>query len=332
MSHALSILKSNLKNDVWIYNNFLQIFSVEKQEEHVIDFFDFNIENTPFLDFNTMDKKWILECLSVHDFIKSMIEQDCYIICFVNTEYVPAYGYVPGSHDPMIYGYDDIEQVYYLCDHIKGGKYTEFICSYIDLEKAILKVNKIPDRFALRNRKEVDLFRSVNFDENWHRNKLYIYCDHTNRNGIYYEKMIGSLKDYLNATNTVMWGNRMDFMSNTEKKHHNFGVNCFRDLYAHIDRMWDTKAYSNDSIQAVYVFYSYVALMVQRLEKMQIETQYISMWRDLCVDFEKFLMRFLLEVQRCRYTQKAKLELIQYIAKLQDTQIKLMEKTLKKIE
>lgn len=328
MSHALSILKGNLKYDTWIYNNFLQLFSVEKKEEYVVDFFDFNIENTPFLDFNTINKKWILNYIPLHTFLKSLIDQNSYIIFFINTQYIKAYKNAFGSHDPMIYGYNDEKKIYYMCDHTKNGKYTTFICSFRELEEALSDPVEIPSRFLLRNKQEVEVFRIVNFDKNWNKNKLYLYHDFDGYTELYYEKIINTLQDFLHAKNTIQWGNRINFMTSLEKNNHNFGINCYMDLKNHIERAWGDSKYSEDSLQTIYVFYAYTGIMLERLGKISHKIdirRHVYNWNNFMSSFRELQNKYLLEIYRKRFSPDIKKMLIHNIDYMRDTHIKLTE-------
>lgn len=329
MSHALAILKSHLKDDKWLYNNFIQIFSVEKAEEHVIDFFDFNIENTPFFEFSVLEKDWVLTNFSLHRFMESMIDHNYYIICFVDTRFLQKYDYMEGCHDPMIYGYDNDLELYYLGDHIQGGKYKLFTCTYEEFEKAVLHKIEVPDRYDSRNQRDMEVFRVVKYDDKWHKYKLFLNCDYKMETGLYLDKVRGSLKDYLNSTHTTCWGNRIDFMSSEEMMSHNFGLNCYKDLFAHIDRMWERESYSDDSIPAVYVFYSYIALMVRRIKRMDglllNKDHHEQKWMNLLNNMDLFQKRLLLEICRKQYKDESKNVLIARLENIRGVQIQLTE-------
>ena len=66
-SDAVAILYTNKKNYPWLLSNFIQLFEVKKD---VLDFFDFAIENNPFLIYSEIDYSLILKKYgSINDFL-----------------------------------------------------------------------------------------------------------------------------------------------------------------------------------------------------------------------------------------------------------------------
>lgn len=113
-SEACGILFAEPAIHDWMFNSFIQIFEVD--ESHVIDYYDFAIDNNPFLLYSEIEYTFLMKNWDgILDFIKSAIDDDYYVRLFANTSKIEAYDFLYNQqHDLIIYGYDFEEKNYLL--------------------------------------------------------------------------------------------------------------------------------------------------------------------------------------------------------------------------
>lgn len=76
------------------------------------------------------------------DFVKRQIDDECYVMVFLNWMYLRKYGYTgDGSHEIFIYGYDDEKQEIYTTGYRPGKTYQKLIHSYQDVMEAYEHMN-----------------------------------------------------------------------------------------------------------------------------------------------------------------------------------------------
>ena len=153
------ITSSNSDNISWFYNSFLQI---TMPKNHTLTGWSalFNIELNNNLLYNycpliinynisskMISDKWGL----ITDFIIDSIDKGYYITCMMNGKYIKCYDAFEKydfNHDIFIYGYDKLNEVFYIRDFIKNQRYTDGRASFSDIIKAYENAEVYyPDKF-----------------------------------------------------------------------------------------------------------------------------------------------------------------------------------------
>lgn len=134
-----SILEQTEHVKNWMCNNFIQLNCVEP----IVFFESYRsvFYNCPHLSTSNVIREEIKECWDgrLIDFIKQKIDYGYYIFLYVDRKYIQQYKTQESfEHEMFIYGYDDDN--FYCADNMDGGKYTQFICSQMEIDEAYWKV------------------------------------------------------------------------------------------------------------------------------------------------------------------------------------------------
>jgi len=152
-ANAIAIISNQKHTYPYILSHFIQLFSWKYHESnwvfelYITDYFKF-FKKCPFLDTQRIRKDIINKhWRSNIDFIIDMLNQGYYIYLIVNTRYISSYK--PSrthdlNHDMFIYGYDQIENEFFIADNFNHGAYSFEKCSYSELENALGNLN--PDK------------------------------------------------------------------------------------------------------------------------------------------------------------------------------------------
>lgn len=259
--NSLAILLSHKEIKPWIFNNFIQLFCTD---DNTLDFFDFNIENCPFLFFNTVEQDLALQKYSLIEYIESMIDAGYYLIFFVYTSQINAYDIVDEFHDIMVYGYDNKNELLYIADHFKNGKYSFEKCSYEEMNRAFYS-----DKSQIKkdkNQREYKIFKFIKYDDSMSNIKVNLKYDYEHRFNIDKLRIKESIKNYLEGKIVVNWNTRYVAISNEEIGHHKFGIDCYDMLLQQIDFAVINNKIAFNSVQAFYVMYSHKIIMQLRIE------------------------------------------------------------------
>lgn len=258
--YLLSVLQCYDVTKEWLYNNYIQLFSPSK---HDIDFFDICIENCPFIDYNIVDREFILNKISFIDYIVDMIDMGYYVCFMADISFISAYDF-KGLHDPMVYGYDLDNKELYIADHFVNGRYSFAVCSFDEMEAAVnIRNPSIEDNRFLRDYK---VFRFFRFDDSLYKYKIHYTYDYRNRFDFSVERVRESLRDYIECKPTVNWYTRLPYLSEAERKEHSFGLECYDLLIKQISWAWDNKFVFRGTRQSLYVEYSHKLMMENRVK------------------------------------------------------------------
>lgn len=278
-SEASGILFADPFISNWMFNNFIQIFQVEGN--NAIDYYDFAIDNNPFLSYNEINYSFIKHnWKSLKAYIISCINDDYYVRLFNNTSKNPLYEMKKEiQHDLLIYGYNDTDQIFYVADHFNSGKFENKVCSFEILEDAVdtYKFKLFEDDPAFLNsvqmiRKEDNMMR-LRFSMYTPEEMDYILM-------LNLPRIIASIEDYLNARPTVNWYTRGRVMDQRLADSHKWGIECYDVLNLYLDSYKD----ENFSIQSFYLIFNHKTVMVERLQR-------ISQFYEL-PDFQYFIEKF----------------------------------------
>lgn len=142
-AYPLSVLPAH-GNDYleWFLSNYIQLNAnkdIVKENNVFLEFYGPQALKSPFL--NKQNILWSAFTnlgINVHDYVKLHIDQEYYIYCQVDEYYIPnrqAYQAYHFIHDLFVYGYNDIDRIYYILGYNKDFIFSESTCSYNDFEK-----------------------------------------------------------------------------------------------------------------------------------------------------------------------------------------------------
>ncbi len=145
----------------WMFNNYIQLSYYPKDGPLTFDFYMDYIYCQPVFDTEhlTDDTMCLLKWNPIKLF-SSVIMQGKYVTCCVNEYHIPnrdAYMSYHFKHNILIYGFDDIEKVFYTAGYDDEGKYSVQKVAY----KQLLKASP-SDIYILTLRKNLDYELYVN--------------------------------------------------------------------------------------------------------------------------------------------------------------------------
>lgn len=140
LSYFLSVMHTDSDTLKWVYSNFVQL----RMSPHLfIDYFTPQPENEviPCLHGSQRIDRRTVNHFSpdIIEFIRFQIDNGYYFWTYVNDYYVPetlAYRNHSYTHALMVYGYDDIERVFYISGFFADQRYGTRTISYELMEKA----------------------------------------------------------------------------------------------------------------------------------------------------------------------------------------------------
>lgn len=148
----LSILMSYEESLPWVFSNYIQLFTLKdlyNQGERVGtgDFFYnyygdwqlFEIKTCPWLQYYEVPQNFIFSNMNIHDFLKKFLNLGFYVKICVDKYFIKFYkiGELHETHQLMVYGYDDLNQEYFVADNFAFGKFKFLKISYTDLYDSV---------------------------------------------------------------------------------------------------------------------------------------------------------------------------------------------------
>lgn len=124
----------------WIYNNYIQLSYYPKDGPLTFDFYMDYIYCQPVFDREALSDE-LLESIRwepIKLFTKA-ISQNKYVVCCVDEYYIPnreAYRQYHFIHNLIIYGYDDVEKIFYVAGYDEEGKYASQKVTYKEIKQA----------------------------------------------------------------------------------------------------------------------------------------------------------------------------------------------------
>ncbi len=168
-THILSIVLTHPKAYAWMAENYVQLIGDGNLDNDIMlyNFINHNIlynteyyfvannKSCPFLD---IYRDSYLEChnknISIVDYLKSKINNDFYIFLFLDTSKILAYNNsVPERHCPLIFGFDDDDEIFYFRDYC-SLHYKTHTAKYKEIEQA---VNSFLTSQAIRETVDYDI-------------------------------------------------------------------------------------------------------------------------------------------------------------------------------
>jgi hypothetical protein len=251
-SHVFSIAQRHPDYKPWIYSGYIQtelILGLSGRDT-VLNYSHFSTpqEDCPWIETTRTTVQQIQESgRDLVSFFKENLQQGHYIYQFVDTYYISAYPFYQlrhERHDPMIIGFDDEQEIFYMADFHKNAdganRYGIFEVSYAELTDSILHVTE-----DLNILEGIEFFRyrtdvSVPFDT---------------------EEVKQALSDYLDSTYTPQ--REPTWLSTPVLA---YGIACYDYLIRHIEDI-KTDSGSRD-FRFFHVMNDHKLLMHQRLQYM----------------------------------------------------------------
>ena len=293
-SEACGILFADPAIHDWMYNNFIQLFEVDAS--HAVDYYDFAIENNPFLSYSEIDytfvmKKWD----SIISFIVDALDDNYYLRFFVNTAKMELYDFGYFHHDLIVYGYDMEEKILYIADHFKRGKFSMDKCSFDDFLHALDTYD--PDQFG----KLPAFLRSVQMvkiETDFLRLRYSMYTPQEMDALLTFniDRIKESLQDYLLCRPTRGWFSRGVLMDEKHSAGHRWGLECYDVLSDLVKNVFHKKKNNLVTRQSFFAEYNHKCMMASRVKLLE-EKGYLekgSIWHGSFDELGKKIYRIML--------------------------------------
>ena len=286
----------------WIYNNFIQVYSLKDLYLHssrtgTIDFFyniygdwkHFYFKANPWIRFSAIPfydlRSFKLDCIK---YLKLCIERDMYLYFDVDIFFIPVYTkYYLQKHQKreiLVYGYSDEKQCFFTLNNTKAGKCTQDHVSYKNLEESILfmdEFDKNNEALFWRERQIYMMEVTKNVEASGNDPLFLREIFETN-----IEQIINGVKEYLLDGGTIRAYGFSEFYV--------FGTDCYDELIKYIDHIIKTKGKAD--IRGFYSFFLHKKLMLMRLEYLSdkydlVETT--SLYKTLVDDFNVLIIKLI---------------------------------------
>lgn len=321
-SEASGILFADEYISGWMFNNFIQLFQVEGNG--AIDYYDFAIDNNPYLSYNEISYKFIYDnWLSLSDFIVSCINNDYYVRIFNNMSKNSLYG--SGNdiqHDMLIFGYDDETRNFNVADHFNKGRFCMGECSFEQLSNAVDTYST--DLFDV-NPAFLNSVQIIQKENNLMRLRFSMYTPEQMNYllALNLKRIIASLVDYIECRPTTNWYTRGRAMDEKLASTHKWGLDCYDVIKEQIETMDISAVYF--ILQSCYVIDNHKIVMIERINR--IADKYNFEKKETHIQNYKILQgltnRLMMLVIKLRYGNK-KETLVPRVSELID-RIKLLE-------
>ena len=263
----------------WHYNNFINIYY--HQSYYFYFFLDGTItsNNCPWLDINVVDYGSLKNIFNNRftDFVISCIDQERYVMLYVDIFYVPgtyAYMNLHETHTICIYGYDTKRKVFHVAENLfNNGKFGTAECSFDNLVTSFEKVCLMPKYFGES------------------KDKIFIYkpCDYKH---FYFDvlQVRSQLEDYLLSRHVLCMEykniDKTPFENITDKSQHPniYGLKTIEFFLENIDERLVLDDGHFD-YRPLHLFYEQKMLMSMRLKYMESNNHGIT--TKLCQSFDE---------------------------------------------
>ena len=256
----------------WIYNNFLQVYSLKDLYKHpsrtgTVDFFYnlygdwkyFYFKANPWIKFSAMPYNDLkLFKMDRINYLKYCLERNMYLSFDVEGYYVPAYKdfYLQRHirHKIFIYGYDDDKNHFYMCDNTDTGKCKQDIVLYSDLETSLSSMDDFDEDHK-------DLF--------WREKQIYMMEVKKNVEASVKEPLFSKEIFEINL-NQILNGMREYLLDSDYTNSYNFsefyvfGLDCYNELKQYVAHIIQTRQIID--IRGFYSFFMHKRMMLLRLQ------------------------------------------------------------------
>ncbi len=297
-SHASGILFADPYIENWMFNNFIQLFEVE--DNGAIDYYDFAIDNNPYLSYNEINYDFIYHnWSSIRDFIISCIRDNYYVRVFNNISKNSLYGTDKVmQHDILIFGYDCSNETYKVADHFINGKFEIKACAFEELEQAIDTYNPV---FFDTNPIFMNSVQLIYKENDLRRLRYSMYTSEQMDYmlALNIPRIIGSLKDYVNSSPTLNWYTRGVAMDTYLSSTHRWGIDCYDVI---LDNLKEKKF--SFLVQSCHIFNNHKKVMIERIKKIKknLKIEFVNNYEELFAELEHKTKRLEMMVIKFRYS------------------------------
>lgn len=216
---------------LWFINNYINIACLKEKSPTGTIFFDSDLNEPdnifykcPFLKFQKFSLSDIgfISKHNITNFIKSQIDNNNFVSFIIDRYFLKRLGYIyiNSYHNIMIYGYDDINQLFFIGDNSNTGKYkTDIQCTFAEIAQAYDTIGD--DIYLIRVEKNNDYHLNI-------------------------RQIITLLDLYINP-------DKNKIIYNTQKQCV-FGIDIYDTFASHYDYVMDTGdlTYFNHGISVIY--------------------------------------------------------------------------------
>jgi hypothetical protein len=243
-AYPLSIASINDNYKDWFFSNFIQLKSYKTffPEDTFIDF-DFTYhyyDNNPWIDTTCINEEE-QEDISIEDLVIECIENDEYICIFVNQYFISGlngYQSFHFTHEILIFGYDEKEQLFSAIGFDKTGNYSK------------MNVNKSELLLGYQHRNEKRLFnREYPIYKYKYSDRFKCKLDIDNIKDL--------INDYLLSTDTPTKRSQKDRLHYFE---HVYGLSVYNYL-----KLYYSDPTRNKDIRPAHIFWEHKKVMLERL-------------------------------------------------------------------
>ena len=315
----------------WIYNNFLQVYSLKDLYLHThrpeaVDFYynlygDFRLyyfRANPWIRYSAMPLSDLnIIKMDYIDFLKYCIDRNQYLYFYVDRYYIPVYinhfMQRHQKHGIFIYGYDDETANFFICDHIVFGKCKQDKVAYKDLLVGLGYIGD-PDG-ELRQMKEwqTQLYRMEvmdkaevrRFDDQFEKDMFEINIS----------QIVSGVKEYLLESDYI---HHYDF-----SKFYVFGLDCYDELSKYAGHAAHTN--QQIDIRGFYSFSMHKKMMALRLDYLSERYgvgEIAASYGMLVKDFEILINMIILA--NVKQSEKSKLRIIDKLADIKKRETALL--------
>lgn len=144
IAYPLAIILNDEKGWVWFFSDYVQL--IWYKNEKLLSFYNKYINEIPTcipcLEFQCLDKQFVIEKMDVIQFMIDAIDSGWYILSSYDERYIPnTKGYSRKQsryHDFMMHGYDLKEQIFVFTIYNKSGKYERNVVDFDNFLKGFL--------------------------------------------------------------------------------------------------------------------------------------------------------------------------------------------------
>lgn len=245
----LSILQTNETAKPWIVSNFVQLECPNDMEQNTrMDFYmgsPYFISICPWILLQRIRKdmiqlKWSND---ISLFVREALLQGYYVFLMADQFFIPAssaYQKFHRIHELFIYGFDDIEEMFYISDNFQNGKYSRGICSFTDLNHSYIDLTKATDLGQ-------ELIYLLSFNNS---GKFSINLDILKE----------LLSDYLHSINSSQKNN---LLNQPLKREWIYGLGCYDHLIHYLKNI--VPKGTRLDIRPFYVLINHKTMMIERL-------------------------------------------------------------------
>jgi len=282
-SNSLSIIQSHEETHDWILSSFLQIVCYGND---TLSFFDYNYKTCPFLTVERLSKKALpFLNIAIIDFLKIMIDLKRYVYLIINPKYIPSYNMNQDSrHNMLIYGYNEAENLFYIADHFKSGKYMFGNCSFAEMENAVTCLG-IEDEGYLGFNGCIEL---LSYNNDFIRNKYELSI----------QRIKDSLKAYLKCECDPFWSIQDYRVERYGEKVIFIGLDCYHFIHKEIEKLISCDVHL-PSFYLLYEHKEHLLRVIKRLNEMNYflnGNSHITRLVELCNE-TKIALNFALKVR-----------------------------------